>query len=537
MPRKKSFQNAIKWAYTGNWGNTGLSALFTFILAGILGPRDFGMLAICVVYITFLQMFLDQGLAAALIQREEIEQEHLDAVFWLDLALGVMLVLLSLACSRKWAAANHSPEIARIIPVLSLSIILEALSVVQTALLRREMDFRSLALRTNIAVSSGGLVGVAMALSGFRVWSLVGQQVVRDSTALILLWKLSPWRPRIEFSWRHLKGLMGFSVPNFTAQLGIFAGNQADSVVLGLFFGPIAVGLYRLAARLVNSVVVVATSSIQAVSLPEFSRLQADPPELRKSVLTCIRLSSAVTLPALAGLATASPALMATVGPKWTPASGVLSILSALAMFVVFSYFTGPLLQALGRPRHLAALEWTRTVLGIAVLVIAGLLVRNSSVAGQISGIAAARFAMGVLFVTPVFIYLLIRLSGVRLREILATIAPSALSGLAVAACVTALGFSGWQPHGRPLGLLITEVALGGTVGIFVLLAVDTELRRSVQGLLLRTLGRATSRASATALGTSGAASAEERATKPLSTGDGDRDLRKPAALRAARES
>jgi len=121
MAEKKSFLNAVKWAYTGNWGERGFSALFTLILASILGPRDFGVVAICVVYITFLRLILDQGLAAALIQRKEIEQEHLDAVFWMDLALSLILVLLSIACSRKWAVVNHSPEIGRIIPVLSVT--------------------------------------------------------------------------------------------------------------------------------------------------------------------------------------------------------------------------------------------------------------------------------------------------------------------------------------------------------------------------------------------------------------------------------
>jgi PST family polysaccharide transporter len=490
MAEKKSFLNAVKWAYTGNWGERGFSALFTFILAGILGPRDFGVVAICVVYITFLQLFLDQGLAAALIQRKEIDQEHLDAVFWMDLALGLILVLLSIACSRKWAAVNHSPEIARIIPALSVGILIEALAMVQSSVLRREMDFRSLSLRSNLSVLVGGVVGIGMALAGFRAWALVGQQIVRDSTALLLLWKLSPWRPRFEFSWRHLKALLGFSIPNFTAQLAMFAGGQADSVILGLFFGPLAVGLYRLATRVVNTVVTIGTASIQAVSLPEFSRLQKEPDELRKSVLTCIRLTAAATLPALAGLGAISAPLMATIGPNWGPASNVLKILSLLGVMLVFTFFTSPLLQALSRPHHLAILEWLRSALGIVVLLAAGFLVRNAAVSAQIVGIASARFVTGALVVTPVYVYILMRLSGISLRDLAAAIAPSALASVGVAGSVMLFQSTGWLATQKPVVLLTAESAIGGIIGLAVLFSLETQLRRSVLGMLQRSFGR-----------------------------------------------
>lgn len=490
MAEKKSFLNAVAWAYTGSWGEKGFSALFTFILAGILGPRDFGIVAIAVVYVSFLQLFLDQGLATALIQRREIEQKHLDAVFWMNLLLGLVLVLLSVAGSRKWAAANHSPEIARVIPVLSASIVIEALTVVQTALLRRRMDFKSLSIRTNVAGLAGGLAGVGMALAGFRVWALVGQQLVKDSTALLLLWGLSRWRPRFEFSWEHLRSLMSFSIPNFSAQLGVFAGGQADSVVLGVLFGPLAVGLYRVADRVVNGVVTMGMASIQAVSLPEFSRLQTDPDALRKSVITCIHMTGAVTLPALAGLGVVSVPLMATIGANWGPAANVLRVLSLLGMVLVFTFYTGPLLQALSRPHHLAMLEWLRAALGTSLLVAAGFLVRSSPVGGQILGIAGARFVTGAFFVTPVYVYMLMRLSGISLRDLAAALAPSVLASVGVVGAVMLSQAIGLTAGQRPVVLLIAESAIGGITGLTILFGFEVQLRRYVGGVLLNNFRR-----------------------------------------------
>lgn len=477
MPAERSFSNAVKWAYTANWGEKAFSSLFTFVLAALLGPRDFGIVALAMIYIAFIQMFLNQGLTAALIQKRDLKDEHLNSVFWINMILGIFLAGASVVLSRWWAAINHVDRVSNVISLLSLCIPIEALAIVQGSLLQRAMDFRSLSLRANISVLVGGAVGVGMACSGFGVWSLVGQQIVRDLTGLALLWKQSHWRPRFQFSRKAFRELIRFSSSNFIAQLAIFTDAQSGAVLLGVFFGPVAVGLYRLAERLVGAVQAVATSSIQAVSLPEFSRMQEKPEELQKSVLTCIRLGATVTLPAMAGIFAISSTLMATLGDKWIPASQVLKILSVLGMTSIFTIFTGPLLQALSRTSFLAVLEWSRTLLGTILLLIAGLTVRGASVEWQVGSIALARLTLGVLFVTPVFLYLLIRISHISVRDLVASTMPSAASGAAALVAVTVFRYSHVLGDCRPLVLLTAEVLIGTLFGLAVLLPLDLQLR------------------------------------------------------------
>jgi len=490
MVKPKSFLNALKWSYTANWGQQGFSALFTAILAGLLGPRDFGTVSIAVIYIAFLQMFLDQGFMTALIQKKKLEPEHLDAVFWMDQVLSVFLVAVSILLSGWWAAKNHAPEVANIIAALSLCIPIQGLTVVQTALLSREMDFKSLSIRSNVALLLSGLVGIGMALAGFRAWALVGQQIVRDSTAAVLLWKLSSWRPRFEFSWTHFRDLTSFSISNFAAQLGIFADVQAAAMLLGLLFGPVAVGLYRIAERMANGIQAAATSSIQAVSLPEFSRWQDHPEELRRSALACLRLCAASSVPAFAGLAAVAAPLMATLGTKWAPAANALRILSVLDMALVFAHFTGPLLQALSRPHQLAVLEWARMAVGTVLLVVTAFLVRSSSLSAQITAMAGARFATGALIVTPVFVYIFMRLCKISLAELLSAVAPSLVSAVSVVASVMLVHLSGWLPNDGAAGTLIAEVATGAVSGLIVLFSLDDELRRLAVDQFQRSFGR-----------------------------------------------
>jgi O-antigen/teichoic acid export membrane protein len=488
MDNKQSFVKAVKWAFTANWGQKGLSSLFVIILASILGPSEYGIVAIATVYVSFLQMFLDQGLMAAIIQREDLRDEHLDAVFWMNQVLAVGLVGVSVILSSWWAAKNHAPAASRLISVLSLDIPLMALVNVQCAILNRRMDFKSLAICANLSALVGGIVGVSMAEAGFRAWSLVGQQLSKDTITVFVLWKSCRWCPRCEFSWKHLKELTDFSISNFIAQLGIFADQQASSVILGIFFGPVALGLYRLTDRIVSSVVNMTMAAIQSVSFPEFARLQHEPEALRKSVLTCIRLTAAITLPALCGLAAVSKSLMASIGPNWILASPVLKLLCMLGVTIVFAFFTGPLLQALSRPRELALLEWARMGVGTVMLLGVGYLVRNSSISWQIVSIAMARFVASSLIVAPVFVYILMRLSRISIKEFFFSVGPAAISAASVVASVHLYESVGWLRTTRPIIYLTSEIVIGGVVGLFVLLGCETRLRRSITSLLYRNL-------------------------------------------------
>jgi len=483
LSEKRSFLSAVKWSYAGQWGDRAFSAIFTFVLAALLGPRDFGLVAIGLVYLAFMQMFLDQGLVAALIRKADLEPEHCDAVFWMNLFLSAVLVAITIAISGWWGRVNHAPDLGRLLSVMSLSIPLEGLSIVQSALLRRSMDFKSLSIRSNVSVLTGGAAGIGLALSGFGAWSLVGQQLFRDTSALVLLWKLGSWRPSLRFSWAHLKELLGFSTQNFVAQLGIFADAQAGPVVLGALFGPVAVGLYRLADRLMVSVVMLA-SSIQTVSLPEFSRVQNEPEALRSSALSCVRLGAMVTVPALMILAAVSRELLAVLGSQWIPAADAASILCVLGATWVLTIFTGPLLQALGRPRHLAVLEWSRAAVDIVFLGIAAFLLKNSTVNEQVTGIALARFVPTVFLVSPLFIGVLMYTCKISIQDLTMSLSSSFLASAGIFFSIFCFQYFSAAANIAPLPLLLSEGVIGGVTGIAILWFSDRDFRVFVQRIL-----------------------------------------------------
>ena len=171
---------------------------------------------------------------------------------------------------------------------------------------------------------------------------------------------------------------------------------------------------------------------------------------------------------------------MAVIGPKWIPAAGVLKILSVLGMSLIFIYFTGPLLQALSRTRELAFLEWARMAVGTTLLLTVGFYVQNRSVEWQIGGIALARFFTGALVVTPVFVYIFMRLTKISLRDLGTSIASSAIASAAIVISVMLLSASGLLSKYRPTVVLAAEVVVGTIVGSAVILKLEADLRELV---------------------------------------------------------
>jgi PST family polysaccharide transporter len=460
-----------------NWGEQLVSAVLSFVLAALLGPSDFGLVAIAMVYILFIHMFLDQGLVAAIIQRKDLEKDHLDSAFWLVQGVCFVLIMIALALSGWWARINQQPKLASIIFWLSITIPIESLAVVQKAVLQREMDFRSLSIRTNLSVVLGGLTGLAMALMKFGVWSLVGQQIVTSASALAMLWSLSHWRPGFRFSYTKLKDLFHFSMANFAAKLGVFTNGQVDIILIGMFFGPVPVGLYRFAAKAMNTFFKVSQSSILNVSLPEFSRWQDDPVRLRESVLRCIRLSGVLTIPALAGLAGTSDLVMSLVGSKWIDAGGGLKVLCILGMFDGFAQFAGPLLQAVNRPKLLAGLAWLQTALNAALLFTAAMLLRGAVDRRIVIGISFTHLLALLVIGIPLALYSLKRFCDVSLLDVFKTLTPALLAGLATLLAVTIPQFLGVFQGWKSIFALASLVAIGAPVGITIILALDTETR------------------------------------------------------------
>lgn len=434
MNEQSTFRHAVKWAYVLTGAQRGIAMLLTFVLAIVLGPKDFGIAAMAMAYIIFIEMLVAQGMGAAIIQRKDLSSEQLDSIFWLVGAASLVLVAVSIALSQWWASVNALPTLAPVIIVLSLSIPIKGLTVVQHALLQRKMDFRNLALLSGGSAIVGGAVGVVMALNGYGIWSLVAQHLVGSALATAVMWKVSDWRPRFRFSWRRAREMFGFSGGVFFSHLGVYAAGQSDAILMGLFFGPVAVGVYRLGERVMDMLLEVATRSIQIVALPHFSSLQDDPQRLRAAVASCLRLSATLTIPAMAILALSSDELMGMLGAKWAPASIVLKIVVFMGMAKALTVFSGPLLLAKGYAKALAVLTWVLAIVFGGLITGCGIAFKDASLQTQVIAVAIARTGAYLLLGGLVRLLIIRFLCKLSFGSIARAVAPGVIAAIGAAA-------------------------------------------------------------------------------------------------------
>ncbi len=474
---QQRFATSLKWAFLQNSGVRVTGLVTTFVLAGILGPYDFGLVSIAMVYIAILQVFLDAGVPSAVIQRERLEPLHLDSAFWMTLVWCLVLAAIAFATAGLWASVNGQPQLEQVIQVLSVWLVIMGLTVVQQAWLRREMRFKALAMRANVGALVGSAVGIGLAIAGYGVWALVAAELTTASVGLVLLWAVSDWRPAFRFSRRHARDLLGFSVQALLGDLGGYIGRRADYLLIGVFLGPTVVGLYRLADRLVDGVLSVTTTPVGNVSLPHFSRLQNDAARLSGAVMKSVRATALMNVPTLLLLAGCATSVMAVLGPKWLPASDALEVLAIVGIAKALTILVNPLLFALAKLRLRLLVIWSLTAVSIVTFAITGVLLEDAPLDEQVIWTAISRGLLFALVFVPVSLIVLERFGGVRLRSLLRAFAAPVAAGVSGGAVAFGLSRSGALDHLPAIVALLVVGVAGGLVTIGVLAALDEGVR------------------------------------------------------------
>lgn len=474
---RRGFLRATSWSFLVEAGGQVVLLLFGVLLAALLGPATYGVVAMATVYLLLIDLVQQQGIVSALIQRRHLTDEHSSSAFWLVMGSSVAMTTLSVALAGWWAGINNVPLLGPVIISLSALLPLKALIVVQEALLRRQMDFKKVALRTTVAAGIGGGAGLVVAVHSPSPWALVVQQLTAATLSVVFLWWSTRWRPRWAFSWTATRQLLGFSTGSFLASLGIFAGKRGELLVIGLFFGPVATGIYAFGARLVDALYAVSVQPMQAVALPELSPFQ-DRLELFRSRLRRVnRTTAALGLPALGVLVAVAKPLTGFIGSAWSAAAPPLQVLGITAMVMVVIGPGGPSLQAVGRPYLLAAYTWFTGLTNVGSVVGTAMWLRHAPMTEQVLGLALTRLAWSVLIVLVVHLVLMRVALGMSTSASLSPFGPAALSG--AAAALAGIGVSRVEPLRylpAPLPLILVATA-AAVVGCIVLLAADRHLR------------------------------------------------------------
>jgi polysaccharide transporter, PST family len=452
--------SGVFWAAGATWAFRGISAGVFLVLARLVDPSAFGLVALAAVYLMTVQSLSDQGLATALVQRETIEAAHKDSAFWANLFVGVALALSTIVLAEPLARFYGEPRLAPILRWFAMAPVLASLSVVQQALLSRALRFRQLAIRQLIGAVAGGVVGVAMAYAGMGVWALVAQSLTIQAVGVVVLWSIAEWRPRLAFSYRHFRELFGFGSNVLAANIIRSVGLQADRLVLGYFLGATELGYYSIAQRLLSILTDFVAGSAERIVVPLFSRIQGEKERVNRGLMTAQRLLTLITIPAFVGLAATAPVLMPIVlGAKWQASVLATQILAAASLGYCLSFFFGHVLTALGRPGLRLAIVTAQAV-SLAVVSVIG-------VSFGLVGVAVGATLNQILFYGVELLFLR-RNAGFSLAAYLGEVLVPLAASLVMAAAVLLLGreMTGF----RPILQLIGEVGLGAAIYAGILL-------------------------------------------------------------------
>ncbi|MFN2164962.1 MAG: lipopolysaccharide biosynthesis protein, partial [Anaerolineae bacterium] len=268
----------LGWSAVQTAGMRLVAFLVYPILARILGPETYGLVALATVYIAALDIFSDVSFGAAIEQRQDLQPEHLDTIFWLFLVLGLALTGVSLAGAPVVARFFDEPAIAAVVRWLSLGFLLQVVSGVQTSLLRRDLRMKRLASYNLASSVIGGVCGIVMAVGGMGVWSVVAQRLVTQATLTLMLWLGSSWRPQWRFSRRHLQDVSGFGLSVMGNRVLNYLNRQFDQLLIGRVLGKVELAYYFNASKLQTLATNMLIGTFSQVAVPAFSRLQDDRP-------------------------------------------------------------------------------------------------------------------------------------------------------------------------------------------------------------------------------------------------------------------
>jgi len=342
---------AVRWRFAGTVVGAASQLLVGAVLARLLTPADFGVVALAYVALGLAQALADGGLGGAVIRLAVLTDRHVRSAFTGSVIGGLAMAAVVSAAAPFIAAALNDAIVIPVLRLLSVGIALRGTAVVADGLLRRNLDFRRAFLIDTAGYALGfGGVAVAMALRGYGLWSLVFGSLVQTLTTSIAQLAAVRHSVRPLLARRELGDLLGFGVPAAASGCVSYLALNGDYFVVGRLMGAVNLGLYGRAYGLMNLPQTYAAAVMSSVLFPAIAKVQAEPARVRAGFLTATRLTAMIAAPAMATMAIVAPHLVRFLyGPQWSGAVLPLQILSVAGYFRALYHLGGVVAKALGR--------------------------------------------------------------------------------------------------------------------------------------------------------------------------------------------
>lgn len=472
-PLARVTARAVAWNYLAWFLSKALVLATTAALARLLTPDDFGVVGFATVAVAYLAVVRDLGLGGALIHRRDDVEEAADTVFSINLALGAALSLLT-ALMAPWVAGYFGePRITPLLRTLGLTFVIQSLGTTHLVRLQRDLAFSRKLVPDVGQAAVRMIVSIGAAAGGLGVWALVAGQLAGTAASSILAWVVVPWRPRLRVTRRLVGPLARYGAPLLGVDVVHTVAGNLDYLIVGKALGAAALGLYTLAYRLPELLLLGAVTVLSRVFFPALASVQGDLDRLRSGFFASIRYVQMLVVPVGLGLVVAAdPIVRVLLGPEWLEVVPVVRILAAFALLSSSMVADGDVYKAMGRPDILARIAAVKLTLLVPALLLG---VRHGLV-----GVATAHLATTAV-VKSLRGVVVARMLHIRPAELAGQFVPSLAAGgvMTVAVAPTLLATTGLPAAVR----LAAAVAAGALSYVGALVALERPALRRLLGL------------------------------------------------------
>ena len=358
----------LLWSGVERLSSNFVQFVVTLVMARMLTPHDYGVVGMLAVFIAVSQSLVDSGFSQALIRKQDRTDVDNSTVFYFNIVIGVLIYLILFVCAPLIAKFYEEPILTDITRVLSLTVIINSLAVVQRALLSADVDFKTQAKVTLTAALLSGAVGITMAATGFGVWAIVGQQMTIVVMSTVMLWTLAHWHPIWAYSWKSFREMFGFGSKLMLSGLLNTLYNNIYLLIIGKVFSANDLGHYTRAHQFSEFPSQNLNNIITRVSYPVLCKIDDDM-QLAAAYRKLIRMSGFIMFPMMLGLAAvAKPLVLVLLTEKWQFASTLLTIICFSMMWYPVHSLNLNLLQVKGRSDLFLKLEIIKKLIGVGIL-------------------------------------------------------------------------------------------------------------------------------------------------------------------------
>jgi len=430
--------------------------IVSIIMARLLAPEIFGLLAMATVFTSINNLFVDFGTRDAIVRQKEIDRGFLCSIFWFNIFIGLVVFLIMLLASRWIADFYGYPILQTIVCLMSVNILFSAMAIVPRGLLIREMNFRAFFWEASLIPPISGLIGIYLAWQGFGVWSLVTQQMIAVIGGSILVWILVGWFPNFTFQLFHIKQIFPYSSYLSVTKISNYFTKQGDLFLIGKFLGAASLGIYSKGYGILTKPLKMINGTILPVLFSAISKIQDEVDKLNEVYLQASKNMAILYFPLWVGsIFLAKPFVIVLLGQRWKDVIPLIPIFMTNLLFVSQSSIASHYLKALGETKKLFAL----TVITSIAIVISFAIGLNWGIGG-----VAVGYCLAVIFEYFLFTMFTIKLIKLSLLEIIINLKGVFLNALIMSLTIILAEMILFRLTLNPMEIL--QLLLPGVLGV-----------------------------------------------------------------------